>query len=72
MNFAMGNTRAAGKRGSLKQKAGRSVMVEGESVHTADIAARLGVSQSTALLRLKREQAKPGAVTWGGLSVAGA
>ena len=42
--------------------------VEGEQVTLADIAARLGCSKDAARGRLRREQAKPGPVTWAGLS----
>lgn len=42
--------------------------IEGEAVTLDQIAARLGVSRTTARRRLARERAKPGAVTWEGLA----
>lgn len=42
--------------------------VEGEAVTVDQVAARPGVSKTTAHRRLARERAKPGAVTWEGLA----
>lgn len=41
--------------------------IEGEQVTRKQIAYRLGVHPTTACIRLKREQAKPGRITWDGL-----
>lgn len=43
-------------------------MVSGESVTTRQIAARLGVDETTARKRLKRLAALPGQVTWEALA----
>lgn len=49
-----------------KRNAGR-FNVEGELVTYAQIGARLGVSETAAGSRLKREQQQSGPVTWEGL-----
>lgn len=50
-----------------RQRAGR-LCIEGEHGLTVQaIAGRLGLTDSVAMKRLKREQAKPGPVTWKGL-----
>ena len=46
-------------------------MIEGNAVTLAEIGLRLGVSRVTAAYRLKREQAKPGPVTWARLALIG-
>lgn len=58
------------QRGRLKSLKSRW-QVEGESVTAEVIGARLGIAESTAMKRVKREQQKPGPVTWAGLALPG-
>jgi hypothetical protein len=62
---SQGYLKQAGR--ASKRRAGR-YLIEGESVTYADIGKRLGVSESVAGSRVKREQVKAGPVTWEGLS----
>lgn len=50
--------------GHKAKAAGNIVIVSGQPVSMADMAARLGVSQSTASKRLRAAQQLPGPVTW--------
>lgn len=49
-----------------KRRAGR-YCIEGELMTYAQVGVRLGVSESVAGARVKREQKKDGPVTWAGL-----
>lgn len=59
-------------RAGFRQRAGEAsrrrhlavYCVEGESLTLAQLAKRLGVSETTARARLNRERAKPGPATW--------
>jgi hypothetical protein len=62
------DARRKGIRGRRKANAGRAVMIEGQYVTLSVIAQRIGKGESAASSRLRREQAKPGPVTWAGLS----
>lgn len=53
-----------GKRGGDARGRLLTVRVEGEYLTVLGIAERLGVSRTTAFLRLQREKAKPGALSW--------
>lgn len=44
------------------------VVIDGERVTIPEIAKRLGLQEGAAKARLHRERAKPGPVTWWGLS----
>ena len=46
--------------------------IEGETVTLVQMGRRLGITEDTARLRLRREARKPGPVTWAGLAIPGA
>lgn len=54
-----------------RKKRMRQWLVEGEMVSVEAIGKRIHLTHSAAANRLKREQAKPGPVTWAGLKQRG-
>ena len=62
-------SRARAQRVTGRLSSARSaVLIEGEYVNAVGIAKRLDIEQTMAAKRLRREQGKPGAVTWEGLA----
>lgn len=64
-----GDARKSGKCGAANRHLALRWNIEGEQITTAGIALRIGTSEYVAHSRLKREQAKPGPVTWAGLAI---
>lgn len=56
-----------GKRGGDARSRSLTWRVEGEYLTVRGIAERLDVSRTVAFLRLQRERAKPGALSWDAL-----